>query len=329
MERDVTDLPHRNRISVVIPTRDRAALLEQSLRSLTPQSLSTDRFEVVVVDDGSTDDTGDVCAELSSQLPMQYVRIEPSGIAAAKNLGLFMSDGEIVLFFDDDDIAHPDLLVQHLQSHLEHPEMEVAVLGWTGWAPTLEITEVMRYVMDIGQMLFSYTYLEDGQLLDYRYFWGGRASCKKGFLARHGIFNQVLRFGYEDIELSYRLATHGLKVVHNRKAVSWMNRQVTYDGFCSRCERQGRSQFVFANRLHPGDPIIEEYCGTAGANDRWSVAKSTLQERIRRVHELEEKVNGHPMDARRESLVAELHELYRSTFHDHMLKGCFEASCED
>src|SRR5687768_10329428 len=96
-------------ISVIIPTWNRAALLRESLESLATQSLPSSEFEVVVVDDGSSDHTGQVCRELSSRVSLRYFRIENSGISAAKNLGVFAAAGSILVFFDDDDVAHPHL----------------------------------------------------------------------------------------------------------------------------------------------------------------------------------------------------------------------------
>jgi len=77
----------------------------------------------------------------------------------------------------------------------------------------------MHFVTDVGQYLFAYQDLVDGQRLDHTYFWGGRSSCKRSLL-RHGLFNPTFRFGSEDIELGHRLSRHGLQVVFARDAVS-------------------------------------------------------------------------------------------------------------
>src|SRR5438045_2872485 len=127
----------RPRISVVIPTFNRAALLKDSLASLAMQSLPPSQYEVVVIDDGSIDDTAAVCRRFSSAMRLQYFRIENSGISAAKNLGLFAASGDLLLFFDDDDVADGNMLGEHLKSHDENPQENIAMLGYTTWAPAL------------------------------------------------------------------------------------------------------------------------------------------------------------------------------------------------
>ncbi|HOJ14231.1 MAG TPA: glycosyltransferase, partial [Deltaproteobacteria bacterium] len=66
-------------ISVVIPTYNRAELLEKSLESLTAQSLPKGRFEVIVIDDGSPDNTREVCEGFADRLTLRYQRQENSG----------------------------------------------------------------------------------------------------------------------------------------------------------------------------------------------------------------------------------------------------------
>src|SRR5829696_6678725 len=113
--------PQRPLISVIIPTYQRASLLERSLESLAEHTLPRDAFEVIVVDDGSSDWTPTVCKTVADQLPLRYLRIENSGIAAAKNLGVFAAQAPLLLFFDDDDVADPALLETHVEVHREHP----------------------------------------------------------------------------------------------------------------------------------------------------------------------------------------------------------------
>ena len=310
-------------ISVVIPTFNRAALLRASLKSLADQSMSPKEFEVVVVDDGSSDNTAEICESLKSLLDLKYFRIENSGIAAAKNLGIFASSGSIIIFFDDDDIAHPRFLEEHLRVHDQHREEKLAVLGYTEWKPGLKVSELMRFVTEDGCFLFSYPALADGQELDFTYFWGGRSSCKRSLLIKHGVFNQEFRFGSEDIELGYRLSRFGLKVLFNRNAIQYMNRALTFDEFCRRCERQGISQRIFS-RLHQ-DPAIQKYCQVIGAEERWRQIEPVLPQAVRRVREIEAEL-AESRNGKHDGLLRDLKELYRWTFNAFKTKGIADAT---
>lgn len=309
-------------VSVIIPTFNRAGLLGRSLDSLTRQTIPKENFEVVVVDDGSSDETGESARSYRDRLRLKVFRIENSGISAAKNLGIFAADAPILLFFDDDDAADPDMLREHLATHAEHPAENVAVLGYTTWSPDLAVTPVMHYVTDVGQFLFSYGNLSHGQSLDFTCFWGGRSSCKRSFLVRHGIFNQDFRFGSEDIELGYRLSKFGLRVIYNRKAVSRMIRPLTYDEFCRRCEKQGKSQVLFA-RLHP-DPAIRRYCMTDEAETKWPRVSAVLGSKVARARELEARLALAPEGERGGETVAELFDLCGWTFNAFKIKGIVE-----
>jgi glycosyltransferase involved in cell wall biosynthesis len=313
------------RISVIIPTRDRAELLEHTLASLVHQTVPLADYEVVVVDDGSTDATTEVCSSFADRLTVSLERISPSGIAAAKNLGIFVSRAPVVLFFDDDDVADEGLLATHLALHDQHPEEGVAVLGYTVWGPWLERTPLMEFITGLGGYLFSYDGLADGSWLDHTYFWGGRSSCKRSLLFKHGVFNQDFPAIIEDIELAYRLRRFGLRVIFSRQALSYMNRQVTYDQFCARCERQGRAHLLFS-QLHP-EPEVLDYCRVHDGPERWNEAQEELPPQVERVNAIERYLESGNVAPREWAwLLSELRALYRATFEAFRLKGVADAS---
>jgi glycosyltransferase involved in cell wall biosynthesis len=315
--------PPGPRISVVIPTFNRAELLRASLDSLARQTLPVDAYEVVVVNDGSSDATEAVCTEFASRLRLRYFYIRNSGISAAKNLGIFAASAPLLLFFDDDDIATPTLLEEHLRAHRAHPAEHVAVLGYTAWAPSVTVTPVMEYVIDIGQQLFAYRSLKDGQRLDYTYFWGGRSSCKRSFLTRHGVFNQSFRSIIEDIELGFRLSRFNLQVVFHRPAVSHMVRPILYDDFCRRCERVGAALHLF-DKLH-ADPSVRRYCQVGQAKASWDRIERDLGMAYYRVRELEAEIESQPDRAADPAVRTELHKLYKWTFDAFKMRGIVTA----
>ncbi len=308
-------------LSVIIPTYNRAPLLKESLESLCRQTLPLSKFEVIVVDDGSSDSTKELCQEFSGRLRMVYRHIENSGISAAKNVGVTLSSSPLLFFFDDDDYAHHELLEEHLKSHENHPVENVAVLGYTTWSPSLQVSELMRYVTETGQQLFSYPKIRHGQVLTYKHFWGGRSSCKKSFLEKHGVFRPEFRFGSEDIELGFRLSKFGLKVVYNQKAISFMNRAVSFDEFCRRCEKQGKSQHVFS-REHP-DPEIRQYCMADDISRKWAEREPLLEQKA------EETRNLEILALTDRSLVQKLYGNYAWCFETYKIKGVFEAFQEE
>src|SRR3954462_14546633 len=90
-------------VSVVIPTWNRSPLLKRCLEALERQTLSSGRYEVVVVDDGSTDDTSAVARGLAEHLEgWKSVQIPHAGMVAARAAGVAASSGELVVFLDDD-----------------------------------------------------------------------------------------------------------------------------------------------------------------------------------------------------------------------------------
>lgn len=326
------------RISVVIPTRDRAGWLREAIGSLVSQSADPDSFEVVVVNDGSTDATAQVCGEFDGRLRLTRVDTPRAGIGAAKNVGLDVATADLVLFFDDDDVADRGLVAAHLAAHDRYPLEHVAVLGFTDWHERLLKTEVMRFVTDVGHDLFSYTFLQHGQVLDHTWFWGGRSSCKRSLILRAGGFRPDFTFGSEDIEAGYRISRMvarerhaagaapsdtGLAVVFRRDAIQHVIRPITYDDFCRRCEMQGRSQWQYANFYD--DPSVRAWCRVDQARARWDEARDLLAARVARVHELE-RLMSEPTDADRGPLRDELHRLYRWTFDAFKARGILAAA---
>ncbi|WP_323990745.1 glycosyltransferase [Nguyenibacter sp. L1] len=272
-------------ISAILTTHNRAHLLPRVLDGLRNQTLQASRFEIVAVDDGSTDNTCDVLASWRNRLPIRVLSQRAAGLAAAKNLGVFAARAPVVVFLDDDDVVMPDFLCMHLSVHLAHPGIETAVLSRTVLAPEIDALPVMRHVTHSGMQLFSYDWIRPGQILGFREFWGGRSSCKRSLLVRHGVFHPAFRFGCEDIELGWRLSRHGLRVIYEPKACAVMIRALSFDQFCDRSYRQGRSQYLFAT-LHP-DQAIQDYCEIDDAVAAWRRDWSGYARHLRRTRKLE------------------------------------------
>lgn len=108
-------------VSVVVPTYNRARFIEEAVESILAQSLPP--LEVIIVDDGSTDDTANVCARFHE--PVRYIRRQNEGAAAARNAGIRAAMGDWVAFCDSDDIWKPRKL------QLQMAALAVTGAGWS------------------------------------------------------------------------------------------------------------------------------------------------------------------------------------------------------
>jgi glycosyltransferase involved in cell wall biosynthesis len=109
-------------LSVIIPTYNRAAWLEEAIHSVLEQDhfLDSPDFELLVVDDGSQDHTRELVAALGS--PVRYLYQEHRGVSAARNTGLEAAAGEFVAFLDSDDLWKPQKISRQLAFMRKHPE---------------------------------------------------------------------------------------------------------------------------------------------------------------------------------------------------------------
>ncbi|MCR6476971.1 glycosyltransferase [Variovorax sp. ZS18.2.2] len=275
-------------ISALLTTRNRAHLLPMVLAALARQTLDQNRFEVIAIDDGSTDTTPQVLDAWKDRLPLRIVRPNHAGLAAAKNLGVFMARAPLVVFLDDDDVADPDLLTAHLAAHIANPDLAVAILGRTRLAPEVAASPLMHHVTEVGCQLFSYGWMKPGQQLSHTEFWGGRSSCKRELLVQHGVFRPEFHFGCEDIELGWRLAARGLRVIYEPRALTTMIRSLSLEQFCDRSYRQGLSQRVFASFYD--DPKVHAYCEIDAAKDGWAQGRTRYAAHLRWTRQLEHLV---------------------------------------
>jgi glycosyltransferase involved in cell wall biosynthesis len=112
--------------TIIMPTFNKADYLTLTLASLTRQTQSG--FELILVDDGSTDATPAVVERFANRLPIRYVRQENRGRSAARNAGLDLARTDAIVFCDDDRLVPPDFIQRHLAA-LDGGD-NVVVVGW-------------------------------------------------------------------------------------------------------------------------------------------------------------------------------------------------------
>lgn len=106
-------------VSIIIPTYNRVQYLPASIESVLAQTHP--RTEVIVVNDGSTDETEAALSRFRDRI--LYLKQQNSGKSAAVNLGLKRASGDYIWVFDDDDIAYPDKLSRHIDLFKQHPDI--------------------------------------------------------------------------------------------------------------------------------------------------------------------------------------------------------------
>lgn len=116
-------------VSVIIPTYNRGDLILDSLRSIFLQNYSD--YEIIVVDDGSTDNTEDVLSYLIKDNKIRYVKQDNQGESSARNHGILLSQGKYIAFLDSDDLFEPTKLKMQVQYLEDHPEIGLVHSGYT------------------------------------------------------------------------------------------------------------------------------------------------------------------------------------------------------
>lgn len=110
-------------ISVIIPSYNAANFLPDALESIEQQNYQP--LEIIVIDDGSTDNTADVIKQWKR--PVHYLYQQNAGAGSARNRGLTIAQGEFITFLDADDLWTPNRLIQHIQYFEHYPEIEAIV----------------------------------------------------------------------------------------------------------------------------------------------------------------------------------------------------------
>jgi glycosyltransferase involved in cell wall biosynthesis len=202
-------------VSLVMPCHNRAHDLLRTLQGYDRQR-GDDRFEIVAVDDGSTDATYEILRSYAAQrFDLRVERLERSGgPAGARNRGLELARGPLVLFVGDDVLPDPQMVAGHVAAHAAAPEESIAVLGRVAWPADLPVNTLMAHIDGVGAQQFSYHYLRDGEEYDYRHLYTANVSLKTEFVrAEETRFDTEFPYAaMEDVELGYRLARRGLRI---------------------------------------------------------------------------------------------------------------------
>ena len=201
-------------VSVVIPTYNRRPILEKCLLALEQQQACPliDRYEVVVVDDGSTDGTPDWLRQNASRFPhVRLIEQSHGGPAEGRNRGVDHAQGDVIVFIDSDLVVTDSFLSCHAGS---------LVSSWAERGDRLCFT----YGAVVNTANFEQPTAERHKLRDlsWAYFATGNVAIDKEVLQRAGLFDTGFRlYGWEDLELGERLRRMGVKLIKCPAAVGY------------------------------------------------------------------------------------------------------------
>lgn len=293
-------MPLELRVSIVLPTYNRRERLARVLTGLDGQSIARESFEVVVVDDGSTDGTPEwLAANATRQYALRVVRQENGGPARARNAGIAAARAPLILFLDDDVEPTAALVAEHLRSH--DAEENVVVMGplaslahyaepWVAWEQAK--LEAQYAAMSRGDWEPT-----------FRQFWTGNASVAKAPVIAAGGFDTSLRRA-EDVELARRLHERGMRFRFNpaarglhhaeRPLSAWMAMHKSYGAIevqiFGGLDEQTLVSILAGNwsRLHPATRWLVRRCVQRPV--RQSLASSALERWLRLA-----KLSGWPL----------------------------------
>ena len=247
------------KLSVIIPTHNRAEILKTCLEKVLAQK-GVD-FEVIVVDDGSTDNTESVMREVIRQSDnVAYIKQPVSHQGVARNRGMQLAKGDVIVFIGDDIFVEPDFLQKHHDRHTEHSDENVVVLGHTTWDPNLEINSYMKF-LEISGWQFGYSFLNPGMIgkaEPFKFFYTSNVSLKKSFFEKEKFDEDFTCYGWEDIELGYRLwKDHGMEIYYEPEAKAYHHHILKPSDLPKKMRAVGKSAVHF-QRLQPEVRVIPQ-----------------------------------------------------------------------
>lgn len=234
--------------TIQLCTYNRARLLERVLDACFEQTVSSADYEVVLVNDGSVDETPAVIAGAQTRATCSFTVVNQSngGLAKARNAGLARSTGERIILIDDDVLPLPTFVEEHLRSHARDPRAIVR-----GAAITVENFD------DLPPPIWTPR--------DYsgNYFWTTNVSVPLATLRAVGGFNETFaEYGWEDIDVGLRLRFAGVKAIFNRRAVVYHYKPHPRAGDVEKMLRQASAQARTAVQLAQLHPHWRTYLAT-------------------------------------------------------------------
>lgn len=226
-------------LTVVIPTRERPAILSRTLAALAGQSVLG--FDIIVVLDG-VDQEPVRAPDLGAGI--RFVRQDRAGPGVARNLGVRNTNRPLILFLGDDMVPDPKLVERHLLRHAQLPSENWAVLGHVEWHREVRRTPLLRWI-DRSHSQFDFPAGGEREA-GWGRFYSCNVSMKRRLFEVSGGFDPEFDFDYEDLDLGYRLSTLGMRLDYERAAVARHLHPYDWDKLTGRYHSRGQGEWRMA-----------------------------------------------------------------------------------
>lgn len=201
--------------SIIIPTFNRSLVLLKCLNAIAGQDFPTGDFEVIICDDGSSDDTEIVVKNFRAPFALHYLKKENGGPGAARNMGIRAARGKFLLILNDDAILAKNSLLLHKLTQELFENQKIAVLGKFSLSP-LNASTPFGYLLESTDKLFAYPTMKGHRYYNFSYFYTCNISIKRQAVLDAGLFDEDFKGpAAEDIELGYRLQLQGYRIYFN------------------------------------------------------------------------------------------------------------------
>lgn len=213
--------------SVVIPTYNRLYLLKKCLPAILDQTIPRHEYEVIVVDNCSSDDTQMYMQDMSKKYSnVHYIRSDVNeGLVSSRNKGIMKARNEVIIFLDNDNVACREFIESHINCHRIHGAEHISVTGNPCFPDEIiSSTNFGRFLQSryLGCRSKKEVKKIDLANLSYKHFAGLSSSVKKDDLMEVGLFDKDFRFyGGDDEYMGYCLQKIGVRLVFCEQARSF------------------------------------------------------------------------------------------------------------
>jgi glycosyltransferase involved in cell wall biosynthesis len=248
-------------LSVLIATHNRRDLLRRCLDSLCNQTAAADSFEVIIADDGSSDGSAEAAERLTPPYRLRVLRLEQGGQPRAQNAAIAVAEGSACLFLDDDVIASPELVAEHIAVHRDDP-VAVGVGALTQRPPAARDWYASMFARSWNAHYNEF----ESRAPTWIDCYGANISAPQATLNELGGVATDLDVGF-DLELGYRLCEAGCQPVYLPKAHGVHDDQKRGQRMLEDARKQGASHVQLARRLPAIEAGLLDWSGRAGPGE--------------------------------------------------------------